>query len=119
MINAIVFGLAVALISFICYWFFGNHHEQAGNSTIQNNEQHATVVVKGGYSPSTLILKQGVPAKVNFDMQDSTACLAHVVFEKLGGNFLTVTHNFSYDRIPRKANLIIRKCPVLQNLLGP
>ena len=84
MINAIVFGLAVALISFICYWFFGNHHEQAGNSTVQNNEQHATVVVKGGYSPSTLILKQGVPAKVNFDMQDSTACLAHVVFEKLG-----------------------------------
>ena len=84
MINAIVFGLAVALISFICYWFFGNHHEQAGNSTMQNNEQHATVVVKGGYSPSTLILKQGVPAKVNFNMQDSTACLAHVVFEKLG-----------------------------------
>lgn len=84
MVNAIVFGLAVALISFICYWFFGNHKEQAGSAQVQNNEQQATVVVKGGYSPSTLVLKQGIPAKVNFDMQDSTACLSHVVFEKLG-----------------------------------
>ena len=30
------------------------------------------------------MLKQGIPAKVNFDMNDSTACLSHVVFEQLG-----------------------------------
>ena len=46
----------------------------------------AYIVVNGGFSPSTIVLKQGVPAKVNFDMQDSTACLSHVVFEQLGVN---------------------------------
>lgn len=82
--NAIVLGLAVVLIGFICYWFFGKHQKQVGNAQVNNHEQHATVIVKGGYTPNTLILKQGIPAKVSFDMQDSTTCLSHVVIEKLG-----------------------------------
>lgn len=78
--------IALILIAFIVWWFFGKHTESAGKSTIVNDEQTATIVVNGGYSPSTVILKKGVPAQVNFDMRDSTACLSHVVFEQLGVN---------------------------------
>ena len=78
--------IALILISFIVWWFFGKHTESAGKSTIVNDEQTATIVVNGGYSPSTVILKKGIPAQVNFDMHDSTACLSHVVFEQLGVN---------------------------------
>lgn len=53
---------------------------------MSNNSQSATVVVNGGYSPATVVLKKGVPAKLNFDMKDHTACLSHVVFDKLGVN---------------------------------
>lgn len=83
-ILTIIIGLL--MITFIIWWFFGKHQEQAGTSTIVNDEQTATVVVNGGYSPSTVVLKKGVPAQVNFDMHDSTACLSHVVFEQLGVN---------------------------------
>lgn len=78
--------IALLLIAFIVWWFFGKHTEAAGKSTIVNDEQTATIVVNGGYSPSTVILKKGIPAQVNFDMHDSTACLSHVVFEQLGVN---------------------------------
>jgi plastocyanin domain-containing protein len=78
--------IALILIAFIVWWFFGKHTESAGKSTIVNDEQTATIVVNGGYSPSTVILKKGIPAQVNFDMHDSTACLSHVVFEQLGVN---------------------------------
>lgn len=78
--------VGVILIGFIIWWFFGKHKEAASTSTIVNDEQTATIVVNGGYSPSTVILKKGVPAQVNFDMRDSTACLSHVVFEQLGVN---------------------------------
>ena len=78
--------IALLLIAFIVWWFFGKHTESAGKSTIVNDEQTATIVVNGGYSPSTVILKKGIPAQVNFDMRDSTACLSHVVFEQLGVN---------------------------------
>lgn len=81
-ILALIIGLV--LIAAILWWFFGKHTEAAGDATVNGNTQTATVVVKGGYSPSTVILKKGVPGKVNFAMQDSTACLSHVVFDKLG-----------------------------------
>lgn len=81
-----VIVIALILIAFIAWWFFGKHTESAGKSTIVNDEQTATILVNGGYSPSTVILKKGIPAQVNFDMHDSTACLSHVVFEQLGVN---------------------------------
>ncbi|WP_297815510.1 cupredoxin domain-containing protein [uncultured Lactobacillus sp.] len=83
-----IITLIVGLIAigFIVWWFFGKHKEAVGQSTVVNDEQSARIVVKGGYSPSTVVLKKGVPAEVNFDMQDSTACLSHVVFEQLGVN---------------------------------
>ncbi|MBU3828179.1 MAG: cupredoxin domain-containing protein [Candidatus Lactobacillus pullistercoris] len=83
-ISSIIVGLI--LIAFILWWFFGKHTEKVEESTIANNEQTATVVVNGGYSPATVVLKKGVPAQLNFKMEDSTACLSHVVFEQLGIN---------------------------------
>ena len=74
--------VAILLIGFILWWFFGKHTETVGTANVGQGSQEADIVVKGGYSPSTIVLKQGVPAKVNFDMQDSTACLSHVVFEQ-------------------------------------
>ena len=76
--------VAILLIGFILWWFFGKHTETVGTANVGQGSQEADIVVKGGYSPSTIVLKQGVPATVNFDMQDSTACLSHVVFEQLG-----------------------------------
>lgn len=86
MVSILAIIVGVVLIGLIIWWFFGRHQESAGHAQQVNNEQTATVVVKGGYSPSTVVLKKGVPAKVNFDMQDHTACLSHVVFSSLGVN---------------------------------
>lgn len=77
----IVSGL---LIVAIIWWFFGKHAERVGHATRAVDHQTATVVVKGGYSPATVVLKKGVPATINFDLKDSTACLSHVVFDQLG-----------------------------------
>lgn len=79
---ALIIGLV--LIGAILWWFFGKHTEAAGDAKVDGGSQVATVVVKGGYSPSTVVLKKGMPGKVHFDMKDSTACLSHVVFDKLG-----------------------------------
>ena len=82
--STIILILSLLLIGAIIWWFFGNHEEQAVAATKNAGHQTANIVVKGGYSPSTVVLKKGVPATLNFDMKDSTACLSHVVFEQLG-----------------------------------
>ena len=97
-IIALVVGLAA--IVFIIWWFFGKHQESVGTSTIVNDGQNATIVVNGGYSPATVVLKKGVPAEINFDMQDSTACLSHVVFEQLGVNKDLTKQKITTVKIP-------------------
>lgn len=84
--RALTFLVGLGLIGFIFWWFFGKHEEKAGNAQIQGNQQSAEIVVSGGYSPATVVLKRGVPATVNFKMNDSTECLSHVAFEQLGIN---------------------------------
>ena len=82
----LVLIVGLLAIAFILWWFLGKHTEAVGQSTVVDDVQHATIVVDGGYSPATVVLKKGVPAEVNFEMHDSTACLSHVVFEQLGVN---------------------------------
>ena len=84
----IVLLAGIAFIAFIVWWFFAPHTEKAGKAVMagDNDKQTAKIVVNGGYSPATVVLIKGVPAQVQFDMHDSTACLSHVVFEQLGVN---------------------------------
>ncbi|KRN58601.1 hypothetical protein IV45_GL001052 [Limosilactobacillus secaliphilus] len=76
--------VALMAIAFIAYWFLAPHKESTANAQVGQKGQAATVVVKGGYSPQTVVLKKGMPGKVNFQLKDSTACLSHVVFDDLG-----------------------------------
>lgn len=84
MTQIITLIVAVALIAGIIWWFFGQH--QTSSEAAKENGQHqtATVVVHGGYSPERVVLKKGVPATVNFELKDGTACLSHVTFSQLG-----------------------------------
>ncbi|MFC6275280.1 cupredoxin domain-containing protein [Levilactobacillus tangyuanensis] len=82
----IVTVVAFGLIAFISWWFFGKHavKEVAADQTA--NQQSVDVEVSGGYSPSTVVLKQGIPAQINFNRKDASSCLEQVVFEDFGIN---------------------------------
>lgn len=84
MIKILVVAIALALTALTCWWFFGNFDQKQAHAEIINGQQEGRVVVKGGYEPEVLYLKQGVPAEITFDMEDQTACLSHVVFSDLG-----------------------------------
>lgn len=82
---SITIGLiSLVLIGAIIWWFFGQHSVASEQAVATDGHQSATIVVKGGYSPQTVVLKKGVPATIDFDLKDSTACLSHVVFDQLG-----------------------------------
>lgn len=80
----IVLIIGIILIGFIVWWFFGKHKEATGSGTIVNDEQTATIVVNGGYSPSTVVLKKGIPAQVKFIPSDNMGCMNEIVFKDLG-----------------------------------
>lgn len=50
------------------------------------DNQEVTVTVNGGYTPNTVVFKQGVPAQIVFDRKDPSGCFSHVVFPDFGIN---------------------------------
>lgn len=65
--------LGLFLISFIYWFFFGKKEEiKAKGKT--------TIIVKGGYKPSSIIVKEGKPITLKFIREDPNSCLEEVVF---------------------------------------
>ena len=83
LVNGLVILATAALIGLIIWWFFGNFQKSSQQADLANGRQEGQVVVKGGYEPEVLYLKQGVPAEVTFKMEDMTSCLSRVVFSSL------------------------------------
>jgi Cu+-exporting ATPase len=68
----VLFGGALA-------WFFFGPKE-SGRAELREGAQEVEVSVKGGYSPSVIRVRQGVPLRLTFDRQESGECTSEVVF---------------------------------------
>ncbi|KAA8823343.1 HAD family hydrolase [Bifidobacterium reuteri] len=83
-----VFALVAALlVAAAATWatlrfFFAAQQGETG--TVTDGKQHATITVKGGYSPSVVNMKAGMPINLTFDRQETGECTSHVVFGDLG-----------------------------------
>ena len=85
--NSLVIIGAVLLIGFIVWWFFGKRESSETEANISGTDnQEVTVTVNGGYTPNTVVLKQGVPAQIVFERKDPSGCFSHVVFPDFGVN---------------------------------
>lgn len=83
-LQIVVLVIAIVLIAFISWWFFGKHDTGAVNATMVGDHQQVEIKVNGGYYPETVVLKQGVPAQLIFNRLDKSNCLDEVVFPDQG-----------------------------------
>ncbi|MCI1987474.1 MAG: cupredoxin domain-containing protein [Lactobacillus sp.] len=85
--SQIIVAVAGVIVSgFIVWWFFGHHQVATVAAEVQGQTQSVDVKVLGGYSPERVVLKQGVPAVLNFTREDPSSCLDRVVFPDFGIN---------------------------------
>ncbi|KAB7790221.1 HAD-IC family P-type ATPase [Bifidobacterium leontopitheci] len=83
----IFLGVGALVIAATLTWltvkfFFAPRRGTAG--TVEDGEQHAAIVVKGGYSPDTIVMQEGIPITLTFDRKETGECTSHVVFPDLG-----------------------------------
>jgi len=76
--DIIVVIAAVAALAGLGWFFFG--HRRATAAELAGGVQRAEVTVRGGYTPKVIRLRQGVPAELTFDRQESGDCTSRVVF---------------------------------------
>lgn len=77
----------VALIGFVLWYFFGER-ERVAAATNESGVQEIKVLVKGGYSPDRIVVRRGVPVRLNFYRDETESCSEEVVF----GDFRIARH---------------------------
>lgn len=79
---AVAIVIAAALTWLILKFFFTPQQGEEG--TLEGNQQSAVIIVQGGYSPSVVTMRAGIPITLTFDRRETGECTSHVVFSDLG-----------------------------------
>ena len=97
----VVIGGAAA-VGFVLWYFFGQRERVAAVEG-EAGVQEIGVTVKGGYSPDVIVVKQGVPVRLNFYRDETASCSEQVIFQDFGISkhlppFKTTSIEFTPDR---------------------
>ncbi len=79
----IVLIAGIAAIAAVNWWFFSSRRPAHLASAV-NGTQELTVIVDGGYAPSALLARAGVPLRLTFDRKDTSGCSEEVVLPDFG-----------------------------------
>lgn len=77
--------LAAAAVIAAVVWFFWLKKAAGVRAVLASSGyQEATVLVKGAYSPDTIVAERGKPIRLTFLREESTLCSETVIFDALG-----------------------------------
>lgn len=69
---------AFVLIAFLVWYFFGP--KKSSRAELKGGVQEIGIVVKGGYTPDLIRVRQGLPVRLVFDRQEGGDCTSRVLF---------------------------------------
>lgn len=81
--EALVLAGAVAMIAIVLWYFFGEREKVAASVT-DTGVQEIKITVKGGYSPDVIVVKRGVPVKLEFFRDETASCSDQVILGDFG-----------------------------------
>jgi plastocyanin domain-containing protein len=73
----------VLLIGLTLWYFFGEREKVSAQAN-ESGVQEIGVTVKGGYSPDVIVVKSGIPVRLNFYRDETSSCSEQVVFGDFG-----------------------------------
>ena len=72
----------IVLSALILWYFFGP--KPRVSAQVADGVQEVRVIVKGGYSPDVIVVKQGAPVKLGFYRDETASCSEEIVFGDFG-----------------------------------
>lgn len=72
--------LGTALILFIIWFFWLKRTTGLRAAETTGGYQEAMILVKGGYTPDTIIVRHGRPVRLNFRREETASCSDKVIF---------------------------------------
>ena len=95
-----VTAAGAAAIAWVLWYFLFSRRPAAAAATAQGGVQEIRVLVKGGYTPDTILVQAGKPVRLQFYRDETADCSERVVFDAFGINqtlpaFTTTTVEFT------------------------
>ena len=72
--------LGVLVVAFIVWFFWLKRTEGVRAAETSGGHQEAMILVKGGYTPDTIIVRHGRPVRLNFRREETASCSDKVIF---------------------------------------
>jgi len=82
--HEIVVALSGIVLSALILWYFFGPRQGVSAQIADGGIQEVKVVVKGGYSPDVIVVKQGAPVKLDFYRDETASCSEEIVFGDFG-----------------------------------
>jgi plastocyanin domain-containing protein len=76
----IVTVAGILLIILVNWYFFFSRRKAISASIKESGVQEIKVIVKGGYTPDVIVVKKGIPVRINFYRDETADCSDTVVF---------------------------------------
>ena len=100
---------AAAIVWVLWYFLFSSGPPVAARAT--NGVQEVRVVVKGGYTPDTIVVKAGKPVRLQFYRDETADCSERLVFPKFNIDVaLPAFQTTAVEFTPREAGEFPFRC---------
>ncbi len=108
-----VFIAGLALIAFIVWFFWLKRSTGVRAAEASGGYQEVMVLVKGGYTPDTILVRAGKPVRINFRREETAGCSDKVIFADFQKSADLPTGEFvSVELMPKKPGEYSFACPM-------
>lgn len=103
----------LALIALIVWFFWLKRSTGTRAADVSGGYQEAMILVKGGYTPDTIIVRADKPVRLNFRREETASCSDKVVFADFGKSAeLPTGQTVPVELLPKTPGDYVFSCPM-------
>ena len=103
----------LALVAFIVWFFWLKRSTGVRASDVSGGYQEAMILVKGGYTPDTIVVRAGRPVRLNFRREETASCSDKVIFADFGKSAdLPTGQTVAVELLPKQPGEYAFACPM-------
>ena len=109
----IVTTTGLLLIAFIVWFFWLKRSRGVRAAQTSGGYQEAMILVKGGYTPDTIIVRSGRPVRLNFRREETALCSDKVIFPDFEKSVeLPTGQTVTVELLPKEPGEFAFACPM-------
>jgi plastocyanin domain-containing protein len=108
-----VLAAGLALIGLIVWFFWLKRSGGVRAAEVSGGYQEVLILVKGGYTPDTIIVRHGRPVRLNFRREETASCSDKVIFADFAKNAeLPTGETVAVELLPKGPGEYAFACPM-------